>query len=220
MNIDGLGEVLVNQLVDRGLVKSVSDLYQLTLEALLPLERMGKTLAAKILRNIENSRSASLDRVINALGIPMVGERTAQILARHFGSLDKIAQATADDLQRAEEIGPRVAEAIRNFWSEPRNQALLERLRAAGLQFEQTARPTSGPLEGLTFVLTGTLPTLSREEATERIKAAGGKVTSSVSKKTRYLVAGADAGSKLDKARQLGVEVIDEAALLSLVQSN
>lgn len=220
MNIDGLGGVLVNQLVDRGLVKSVSDLYKLTLEDMLPLERMGKTLAAKILGNVDKSRSASLDRVINALGIPMVGERTAQILARHFGSLDKIAQATADELQRAEEIGPRVAEAIRNFWSEPRNQALLERLRAAGLQFEQTARPTSGPLEGLTFVLTGTLPTLSREEATERIQAAGGKVTSAVSKKTRYLVAGADAGSKLDKARQLGVEVIDEAALLGLVQSN
>jgi len=220
MNIDGLGEVLVNQLVDRGLVKSVSDLYHLTLEDLLPLERMGETLASKILRNIDHSRSAPLDRVINALGIPMVGERTAQILARHCGSLDKIAQASADDLQRAEEVGPRVAEAIRSFWSEPRNQALLERLRAAGLQFEQQAGPTSGPLEGLTFVLTGTLPTLSREEATQRIQAAGGKVTSSVSKKTRYLVAGADPGSKLDKARQLGVEAIAEAALLRLLQSN
>ncbi len=220
MNIDGLGEVLVHQLVDRGLVQSVSDLYHLTLEDLLPLERMGETLASKILRNIDNSRSASLDRVIHALGIPMVGERTAQILARHFGSLDKIAQASADDLQRAEEVGPRVAEAIRSFCSEPRNRALLERLRAAGLEFEQQAAPTSGPLEGLTFALTGTLPTLSREAATQRIQAAGGKVTSSISKKTRYLVAGGDPGSKLDKARSLGVEVIDEAALLGLLQSN
>ena len=217
MNIDGLGEVLVNQLVDRGLVQSVSDLYRLTLDGLLPLERMGETLAAKILRNIDNSRSAPLDRVINALGIPMVGERTAQILARHFGSLDQIARASVDELQRAEEVGPRVAEAIRNFFGEPRNQALLERLRAAGLTWEQEALPSTGPLEGLTFVLTGTLPTLSREEATRRIEAAGGKVTSSVSKKTRYLVAGADAGSKLDKARQLGVEVLDESTLLHLL---
>jgi DNA ligase (NAD+) len=220
MNIDGLGEVLVNQLVDRGLVRSVSDLYHLTLEDLLPLDRMGETLATKILRNIDRSRAASLDRVINGLGIPMVGERTAQILARHFGSLDRIAQAGVEELQRAEEVGPRVAEALRSFFGQPRNRELVERLRAAGLCFEQEVAPTSGPFQGLTFVLTGTLQSMSREEAAARIEAAGGKVTSAVSKKTRYVVAGADPGSKLDKARQLGVEVLDEPAFLSLLIAN
>jgi DNA ligase (NAD+) len=220
MNIDGLGEVLVHQLVDRGLVRSVSDLYQLTLDDLLPLERMGETLATKILRNIDRSRAASLERVINGLGIPMVGERTAQILARHFGSLDKIAQASQEDLQRAEEVGPRVAEAVCNFFDQPRNRELVERLRAAGLCFEQEAAPAGGPLQGLTFVLTGTLQSLSREEASARIEAAGGKVTASVSKKTRYVVAGADPGSKLDKARHLGVEILDEPAFLRLLIAN
>jgi DNA ligase (NAD+) len=221
MNIDGLGEALVNQLVDRGLVRSLSDLYRLTLEDLLPLERMGETLAAKILGNIDRSRAAPLDRVINGLGVPMVGERTAQILARHFGSLDSIAAASVEDLQRAEEVGPRVAEAIRSFFDQPRNRELLGRLRAAGLTFEQEAAASAGgPLEGLTFVLTGTLPNLSRDEAARRIEAAGGKVTSSVSRKTRFVVAGADPGSKLDKARQLGVEVLDEAGLLRLLQSD
>ncbi len=218
MNIDGLGDVLVNQLVDRGLVRSVADLYKLTLDDLLPLERMGETLAKKILRNIDRSRSASLDRVIHGLGIPMVGERTAQILARRFGSIDRLAAASLDELQQAEEVGPRVAEAIRNFFAERRNRKLVERLRAAGLRLEQeTAAPAGGPLAGMTFVLTGTLPSMSREEATRRIEAAGGKVTSSVSRKTRYVVAGADAGSKLDKARELGVEVLDEAGLLRLL---
>ncbi len=217
MNIDGLGDVMVNQLVDRGLVRSVSDLYSLTQEQLLPLDRMGDKLATKLLHNIDASRRASLDRILSGLGIPMVGERTAAILARHFGSLDRLMAASAEELERAEEVGPRVAESIHSFFAEPRNQDLIERLRKAGLQFEQEMKRAGGELDGMTFVLTGTLSGLSREEATERIEAAGGKVTGSVSKKTRYVVAGADAGSKLDKARQLGVEVIDEAELRRLL---
>jgi DNA ligase (NAD+) len=217
MNIDGMGEALVNQLVDRGLVHSISDIYSLTKEQLLSLERMGEKSASKLLRNIDSSRQASLDRVINALGIPMVGERTAQILARHFGSLDKLMNAPVEELQRAEEVGPRVAEAIHSFFAEPRNRELVERLRRAGLRFEQEPARRGGPLEGMTFVITGALRSMSREEATERIEAAGGKVTSSVSKKTRYVVAGADPGSKLEKARDLGVEVIDESTLLRML---
>ena len=217
MNIDGVGEVLVNQLVDRGMVSSVADLYSLTLEQLLDLERMGETLAAKILRNIDNSRSAGLERLIHALGIPMVGERTASILAGHFGSLDRLMAAETPQLEQAQEVGPRVAEAIRGFFAEPRNRALIERLRAAGLTLEATSTRRRGPLEGLTFVLTGTLPTLSRQQATQRIEAAGGKVIASVSNKTRYLVAGQDPGSKLDKARRLGVEILGEPELLNLL---
>ncbi len=217
MNIDGLGDVLVNQLVDRGLVRSVSDLYSLTKEQLLGLERVGDKLASKILRNIGNSRKASLERIINGLGIPFVGERTATILARHFGSLERIMNASTEELERAEEVGPRVSEAIHSFFAEPRNRELVERLRKAGLQFQYEAKKTGAALEGMTFVLTGTLRTMSREEATEKIEAAGGKVTSSVSKKTRYVVAGEDPGSKLEKAREMEVEVIDERQLLELL---
>src|SRR5262249_54303663 len=154
----------------------------LTKEQFLTLERMGDKLATKILRNIDNSRSASLDRVINGLGIPFVGERTAIILARHFGSLDRILNASTEDLERAEEVGPRVSEAIHSFFAEPRNRELVGRLRKAGLQFEYKAKKAGAALEGMTFVLTGTLKTMTREEATERIEAAGGKVTGSVSK--------------------------------------
>jgi DNA ligase (NAD+) len=218
MNIDGLGEVLVNQLVDRGLVKSVSDLYGLKKEQLLELDRLAEKSAAKLLRNIDASRAAPLGRVINGLGIPFVGERTAAILAGHFGSLARIASASAAELEQAEEVGPRIAEAIGGFFAEPRNRALVERLRQAGLQLEQEiTRPPGGPLEGQTFVLTGTLPTLSREEATAQIEAAGGKVTSAVSKKTSYVVAGADSGSKLAKAEALGVPVIGEDELQGLL---
>ncbi|HYM12958.1 MAG TPA: NAD-dependent DNA ligase LigA [Bryobacterales bacterium] len=217
MNIDSLGDALVSQLVDRGLVRSVSDLYTLTKDQLLSLERMGDKSATKLLRNIDASRAASLDRVINGLGIPFVGERTAAILARHFGLLDRLLAASVEELERAEEVGPRVAESIRSFFAEPRNQALVERLRQAGLRLEQEPTRTGGPLQGMAFVLTGALAGMSREEATEKIEAAGGKVTGSVSKKTRYLVAGVEPGSKLEKAKQLGVEVLDEAGLLRLL---
>ncbi|MCC7175559.1 MAG: NAD-dependent DNA ligase LigA [Bryobacterales bacterium] len=215
MYIDGLGEALVDQLVDRGLVRSVADVYSLKPEDLIPLERMAKKSAGKLAANIERSRRNGLDRVLSGLGIPFVGERTAQILARTFGSLDKIAAADEETLQTAEEVGPKIARSIWQFFREPHNRELVERLRSAGLRFEQEmVRKEGGPLAGLTFVLTGTLPNLTRDEAQARIEAAGGKVTGSVSKKTDYVVAGSEAGSKLDKARKLGVPVLDEAGLL------
>ncbi len=218
MDIDGLGEALVDQLVDRGLVGSVADLYRLKLEDLVPLERMGRKSAEKLLRNIEQSKQQPLPRVLTALGIRFVGERTAQFLAEAFGSLEAIAAADVETLQTAEEVGPRVAQSIYEFFREPRNRELVERLREAGLRFEHRApRRRGGPLEGRTFVLTGTLPTLTREQARAMIEAAGGKVTGSVSKKTDYVVAGEEAGSKLAKARELGVAVIDEAGLRRLL---
>ncbi len=219
MNIDGMGDALVEQLVDRGLVRSVADIYDLTLDQLMSLERMGKKSAGNLVRNIERSRQAPLPRVISALGIRFVGERTAVFLAEAFGSMDKIAGATREQLQTAEEVGPKVAESIYQFFHEPRNQELVERLRKAGLQFEYARRRTGGPLLGQTFVLTGTLPTLTREDARQLIQSAGGKVTASVSKKTNYVVAGEDAGSKLEKARQLGIQIIDENEMLELIKA-
>jgi DNA ligase (NAD+) len=218
MDIDGMGDVLVDQLVTRGLVKSVADIYDLTAEQLLSLERMGQKSAEKVLKNIEASRQQPLPRVLNGLGIPFVGERTAQIMADTFGSLDAIMSADEETLQQAEEVGPKVSESIRQFFHEPRNRELVERLRKAGLTFTHTIRKkAAGPLTGKSFVLTGALPTLAREDAKAKIESAGGKVTGSVSKKTDYVVAGADAGSKLDKANQLGVAVIDEEKLLELL---
>lgn len=219
MDIDGMGEVLVDQLVERGLVKSVADVYDLTVEQLEGLERMGEKSATKVWNNIQASRRRPLPRVLNGLGIPFVGERTAQILAETFGSLDEIAGAEAERLQEAEEVGPKVADSIRHFFHEKRNRELVERLREAGLEFRHEVKPkTVGKLEGMTFVLTGTLEGLTREEATERIEAAGGKVTGSVSKKTSYVVAGAEPGSKLDKARKLEIPVLDEAGLLDMLK--
>jgi DNA ligase (NAD+) len=218
MDIDGMGEALVDQLVDRGLVKSVVDVYKLNAARLISLERMGKKSAEKLLANIERSKQLPLPRVLNALGIRFVGERTAVLLAEAFGSLDAIAAADVPTLQRAEEVGPKVAESIYQFFREPRNIELVDGLRHAGLQFHyKQTRKKGGPLQGLTFVLTGTLPTLTRDEAKARIEAAGGKVTGSVSKLTDYVVAGEAAGSKLDKATALGVKVIDEAGLLELI---
>jgi len=220
MNIDGVGEALVDQLVERGIVKTVADIYDLTLETLMELERMGKKSAGNILRNIENSKQNPLPRLLTALGIRFVGERTAVFLAEAFGSLDAIAHADIDDLQRAEEVGPKVAEAVFQYFHEPHNQKLIDRLRAEGLQFTyQSTRPKGGKFRGLTFVLTGTLPSLSREEAARLIEEAGGKVSGSVSKKTTYVVAGADPGSKIVKAEELGIPVLDEDTLLALLQA-
>jgi len=220
MDIDGLGEALISQLVDSGLVKNVADLYRLTLKDLVELERMGKKSAEKLLANIETSRTRPLPRILNGLGIPFVGERTAQFLADAFGDLDKIAQADEEELQRAEEVGPKVSQSIRRFFHEKRNRDLIERLREERLPFRYEAkRKLGGPLAGMTFVLTGTLPNMSREDATSLIEDAGGKVSGSVSKKTSYVVAGAEAGSKLDKATALGVKVIDEDALQALVKA-
>jgi DNA ligase (NAD+) len=215
MNIDGMGEALVDQLVDRGLVKSVADIYDLTLEQLVGLERMGKKSAENVLRNIQNSRNNPLPRVLVGLGIRFVGVRTAVLLAEAFGSLDAIAEADAEMLQQAEEVGPKVAEGIREFFDEPRNRELVKRLRAAGLKFDHPRKIKHvGMFDGLTFVLTGTLAAMTREEASERIEAEGGKVSSAVSKKTSFVVAGEDAGSKLQKAKQLGVPELTEEEFL------
>ena len=219
MNIDGMGDALVDQLVDRGLVKSVSDIYNLTLEQLVDLERMGKKSAQNVLSNIEKSRQNPLPRVLVGLGIRFVGVRTAILLAEAFGSLDAIANAEAETLQQAEEVGPKVAESIYEFFREPRNRELVERLRSAGLKFDhpKKQRKAAGPFEGLTFVLTGTLASMTREQAAERIESAGGKVSGSVSKKTHYVVAGEEAGSKLDKARALGVPTLTEKNFLEML---
>jgi len=220
MNIDGVGDALVDQLVERGLVSNVADLYSLTAEKLLSLERMGKKSAGNILRNIENSKKNPLPRVLTALGIRFVGERTAVFLAEAFGNLDRIAAAGIDDLQHAEEVGPKVAESIFQFFREPRNCELVERLRAVGVQFTyQSTRPKGGVLKGLTFVITGTLPTLSRDEARLLIEAAGGKVSGSVSKKTSFVLAGEDPGSKIAKAQELGIPILDESNLLELLKT-
>jgi DNA ligase (NAD+) len=218
MNIDGLGEALVDQLVDKGLARDVADLYALSHSQLAALDRMGDKSAQNLMDEIENSKQAELARVIFALGIRFVGERTGQLLADHFGSLDKLAKASEEELLEAEEVGPRVAEAIQEFFHEKRNRAVIEKLRQAGLQFEQErARKAEGKLAGKQFVLTGTLPNYSRDQAKQMIEEAGGRVTGSVSKKTDYVVVGADAGSKLEKARALGVKTVEEAELLRLL---
>ena len=218
LDIAGLGDVLVEQLVNAKLVHSVADLYDLTLDQLVGLERMGTKSAERVLAGIARSKTLPLTRVINGLGIPFVGERTGQFLAEHFGSLDAIHQADEAQLMQAEEVGPKIAQSIRRWFAEDRNWAVVERLRAAGLIFtHQKIDRSGGPLAGLTFVLTGTLPTLSREVAKERIEAAGGKVSGSVSKKTSYVVAGEEAGSKLEKATQLGIKVLTEAELLPML---
>jgi DNA ligase (NAD+) len=218
MDIDGMGDALVDQLLSRGLVHNIADLYTLTVDQLLELERMGKKSASKVIQNIDNSRSQPLPRVLNGLGIPFVGERTAQILADHFGSLDAIAAASTETLQEANEVGPKVADSIMQFFAEERNRELIERLRTAGLRFTAPkVAKKKGPLTGMTFVLTGTLPTLTREDAKMRIETAGGKVAGSVSSKTSYVVAGEEAGSKLDKARDLNVPVLDEAGLFDML---
>ena len=217
MNIDGVGEALVDQLVDRGTVHSVADLYDLQLGDLVNLERMGVKSAGNVIRNIERSRQNPLPRVITALGIRFVGERTANFLADAFGSMDAIEHASLEELQLAEEVGPKVAEAVVQFFSEPGNRELVARLRQAGLQFFYTStRPKAGPLRGKTLVITGTLATLSRDEAKRLIEQAGGRVSSAVSRKTSYVVVGEDAGSKLAKARELGVCTLTEDELKAL----
>jgi DNA ligase (NAD+) len=215
MDIDGLGEALVEQLVDRGMVRSVSDLYSLTLDQLKDLQRMGDKSASKIVANIGASRSRPLPRLIAGLGIPFVGERTAQFIAEAIPSIEGLRAASGDELQAVNEVGPKVAQSIRRFFDEPHNVELIEKLRQQGLPMEWTppAKPAGGALEGLTFVITGTLPSLSREEAKALIERHGGKVAGSVSKKTSVVLAGLEAGSKLDKARELGILIWDEATL-------
>jgi len=225
MNIEGMGDALVNQLADRKLVRNVADVYELTKDKLFSLERMGEKSAQNVLDEIENSKKLPLDRVIYGLGIRFVGERTAELLAEHFGSMDALMEAASDkseekaleQLEEVTEVGPRIAESIREFFLESRNRELVDRLRAAGLQFKGKKKQRGTKLAGKTFVLTGTLPNYSRDEAKKKIEDAGGKVSGSVSKKTDYVVAGADPGSKIDKARELGVTVINEDGLNELL---
>ncbi len=219
MNIDGMGDALVNQLTERRMVKDVADIYKLTKTDLLKLERMGDKSAQNVLNEIERSKKLPLERVIYGLGIRFVGERTAQFLAEHFGALDALVTASEEELQQVEEVGPRIAKSIVEFFAEPKNRELVDELRAAGLTLRGKKKERGTKLAGQTFVLTGTLANYSRDEAKKMIEDAGGKVTGSVSKKTDFVVAGADAGSKLDKAKELGVKVIDEKGIQALLTS-
>ncbi len=219
MNIEGMGDAAVQQLLDHRMVRSVADLYSLTAEQLAGLERFAEKSAQTLWKEIQDSKNAGLARLLMGLGIRFVGERTAELLAQEFGSIDAVMGASAEELERVEEVGPRISEAILDFFSRPANQELVERLREAGVVMTAEKKQRSTQLEGLTFVLTGTLPTLTRDEAKQRIEAAGGKTAGSVSKKTSYVVAGEEAGSKLDKAHELKVPVLDEAGLLAMLKT-
>ncbi len=217
MNIEGLGEAVVQQLLDRGLVHSVADLYALTEEQLVGLDRFAEKSARALLDQIASSKRAGLGRVLMGLGIRFVGERTAELLAQEFGSIDALMAASAEELERVEEVGPRISQAVLEFFAQPANRALVDSLKRAGVEMTAEKRQRTAQLTGLTFVLTGTLPTLTRDEAKQKIEAAGGKTAGSVSKRTSYVVAGEEAGSKLDKARELEIPVLDEAGLLALL---
>ena len=217
MDIEGLGDKLVEQLVDGGVVRTPADLYKMGLLALVSLERMADKSASNLLAAIEKSKQTTLARFIYALGIRNVGETTARDLARHFGSLDRILAADEDALMQVDDVGPVVAQCLREFCAEPHNLEVVEQLRAAGVVWaENPVEKTTQPVEdsvlaGKVFVLTGTLPSMTRDEARAMIDAAGGRANATVSKRTDYLLAGAEAGSKLEKALKLGVAVIDEA---------
>ena len=219
VEIDGLGDKLVEQLIDAKVIRTLPDLYRLGLGALASLDRMADKSAQNLLAALEKSKQTSLPRFVFGLGIRHVGEATAKALARHFGTLDAIMDALEEQLLQVDDVGPIVAQSIRTFFEQPHNREVVEQLRACGVTWEEgePAAVAPTPLAGKTFVITGTLPGLSRDDAKDRIEAAGGKVAGSVSKKTDYLVAGAEAGSKLVKAQALGVAIIDEAALLVLL---
>ncbi|WP_439589512.1 NAD-dependent DNA ligase LigA [Hydrogenophaga sp.] len=221
VEIEGLGDKLVEQLVDTGAVKTLPDLYRLGLTSLLALERMAEKSAQNILAALEKSKHTTLPRFLFGLGIRHVGEATAKELARHFGQLDRIMDASVEALSEVNDVGPVVAQSIHTFFEQPHNREVVEQLRACGLQWEEgePAARAPQPLAGKTFVLTGTFPTLSRDQAKDLLEAAGAKVAGSVSKKTDYVVAGTEAGSKLEKALALGVAVIDEPAMLAMLVS-
>jgi DNA ligase (NAD+) len=219
MDIEGLGEKLVDQMVDGNVIKTLPDLYRLGLHALASLERMADKSAQNLLAALEQSKRTTLPRFLFGLGIRHVGEATAKDLARHFGKLDAIMDASVEQLLEVSDVGPVVAESIHTFFQQPHNREVVEQLRACGVTWEEgePAARVPKPLAGKTIVLTGTLPTLSRDEAKDLLEAAGAKVAGSVSKKTDYVIAGAEAGSKLDKAQELGVKVLDEDGLRSLL---
>ena len=231
MNIEGLGEASVYELTKQQVVKSVADLYSLNEDILSSLKQeverngekkmqrvFGPVEIKKLLKQIENSKSAGLARVLMGMSIRFVGERTAELLAQEFGSMDAIMNASAEELERVEEIGPRISRSILDFFARPANRELIGHLDTAGVKMTAEKKQRTTQLAGLTFVLTGTFPTLSREDAKARIEAAGGKVSGSVSKKTNFVVAGEEAGSKLDKAQELKVPILDEAGLLALLE--
>jgi DNA ligase (NAD+) len=219
MNIEGLGEKLVDQLVDNQIVNTPADLYRLDIAALAALERMAEKSAMNIVAAIEKSKRTTLARFIFALGIRNVGERTASDLARYFGNLGSLTEADEQILQRVPDVGPVVAQSLVQFFSEPHNLEVVEQLLAAGISFEPVSRPasTSSAVAGKNFVLTGSMQSLTREEAKARIERLGGRVTGSVSKKTDYVVAGADPGSKYDKAVELGIALLDERQLIEML---
>ncbi len=220
MDVEGLGDKLVDQLVDAGIVRTLPELYKLGVANLAALDRMAGKSAQNLVDGLEKSKQTTLARFLYALGIRHVGETTAKDLAKHFGQLDRVLDASEPQLLEVNDVGPIVAHSIHTFFAQPHNREIVEQLRACGITWKEsdgTADATPKPLLGQTFVLTGTLPTLSRDDAKDRIEAAGGKVSGSVSKKTHFVVAGAEAGSKLDKATELGIPVLDEAALLALL---
>jgi DNA ligase (NAD+) len=217
MDIEGLGEKIVDQLVDNNLVRTPADLYRLGFTALANLERMGEKSADNLIQAINQSRTTTLARFIFALGIRHVGETTAKDLANHYRDMHALMDATGEDLLMVHDVGPVVADSITGFMQEPHNREVIEQLLASGMVLSVEEKKVSAAVAGKTFVLTGTLPTLSRDEAKERLERAGAKVAGSVSKKTDYVVAGDDAGSKLTKAEELGVPVIDEATMLGLL---
>jgi DNA ligase (NAD+) len=217
MDIEHLGESVVEQVVERGLVRDFADLYRLTVAQVAELERLAEKSATNLVNAIAGSRTRGLSRVLYALGIRFVGDRAARLLAEHFGSIDRVASATAEEIAEIHGVGPRIAESVRLFFDQPGNQKAVEHLREVGVVLEETARPVGPkPLAGKTFVLTGALDAMSRDDAKARIARLGGRVSSSVSRKTDYVVAGAEAGSKLDDARRLGVMILEEPAFLEL----
>jgi DNA ligase (NAD+) len=219
MDIEGLGEKLVDQLVERGMVETVADIYGLEHAQVASLERMADKSATNLLQAIEGSKDTTLPRFLFALGIPEVGEATAQTLAHHFHSLEALMDADEEKLQQAPDVGPIVAANMATFFRQQHNRGVIAGLRAAGAHWaEEQAPARARVLEGQSFVLTGALESMTREAAKARLQALGAKVTGSVSKSTRYVVVGADPGSKLDKARELGVEILDEAGFLALLQ--
>jgi DNA ligase (NAD+) len=222
MDIEGLGDKLVDQLVDAGIIRTLPELYKLGVAKLAALDRMAEKSAANLVAALEKSKATTLARFLYALGIRQVGEATAKDLARHFGTIDRVMEASVEQLLEVNDVGPVVATSIHTFFAQPHNREVVAQLRAAGVtwaEHEEAAAATAVtlPLAGKTLVLTGTLPTLSRDEAKDLVEAAGGKVAGSVSKKTHYVVAGEEAGSKLDKARELGVPVLDEQGLRELL---
>ncbi len=221
LDIEGLGDKLVDQMVDAQIIRGLPDLYRLGLNALASLDRMAEKSASNLIQALEASKATTLPRFLFGLGIRHVGEATAKELARHFGGLDRLMDATEDELLAVRDVGPVVAQSIHTFFAQAHNREVVEQLRACGVHWREGEGDSDQPqtLAGQTFVLTGTLPTLSRDEAKALIEAAGGKVSGSVSKKTHCVVAGAEAGSKLDKAQELGVLVLDEAGLLALLQA-